>query len=234
MIIYQIRNLRDQKAYVGQTTVGMKHRQQQHISDLKLGKHRSIHLQRAWNKYGENCFIFEILSIASNRKELNNLEENIILQRKLTNPNYGYNIKNGGDNKEWTVQMKEKASKSKRSKGWSNLIGPDGREYNILSLHSFAKEHNLSYSVLYKVMNKKTRYHRGWHLKGTDLTLDRNDYKAQQRHPGKYPAIKSPLGIIYDDIINLKGFCRKNNLHAGHIRSVMYEGAKNHKGWIKA
>jgi len=32
-----------------------------HFSSLRSGKHENIHLQNAWNKYGEDAFFFEVL-----------------------------------------------------------------------------------------------------------------------------------------------------------------------------
>jgi hypothetical protein len=32
-----------------------------HLSQLRRGKHHSIHLQRAWDKYGEGAFVFELV-----------------------------------------------------------------------------------------------------------------------------------------------------------------------------
>ena len=57
--IYRIRNKLDDKRYVGSTNdfeKGWKSRCQA----LRRGSYYNIHLQRAWNKYGEENFVFEI------------------------------------------------------------------------------------------------------------------------------------------------------------------------------
>ena len=61
--VYQIRNLKNGKLYIGSAAqVGGFHgRWKDHRSQLKRNCHHSIKLQRAWNKYGEASFIFEIL-----------------------------------------------------------------------------------------------------------------------------------------------------------------------------
>lgn len=59
--IYAITNLVDGKRYIGSTT-DFKRRATAHASLLGRGKHHSLHLQRAWNKYGKNSFVFGILS----------------------------------------------------------------------------------------------------------------------------------------------------------------------------
>lgn len=58
--IYQIRNAINNHVYVGQTTKLSK-RWVQHYSLLKNNKHKNVHLQRAWNKYGEENFLYEVI-----------------------------------------------------------------------------------------------------------------------------------------------------------------------------
>ena len=61
-VIYKIRNVVNGKFYVG-STVDSRVRFQTHRRNLKKGKHQSPHMQAAWNKYGEDCFKFEIVEI---------------------------------------------------------------------------------------------------------------------------------------------------------------------------
>ena len=58
--IYGIRNLINDKIYVGQS-INIQKRWEQHRSALKHKKHDNRHLQAAWNKYGKDNFIFEVL-----------------------------------------------------------------------------------------------------------------------------------------------------------------------------
>lgn len=58
--IYKIESKTSGKYYIG-STINMKSRWSRHKSDLRKNKHHSIILQRAWNKYGESDFEFEIL-----------------------------------------------------------------------------------------------------------------------------------------------------------------------------
>jgi group I intron endonuclease len=59
-VIYRIRNVVNQKFYVG-STINMKERVRTHRSRLRGNRHHSPHLQAAWNKYGEECFVFEVI-----------------------------------------------------------------------------------------------------------------------------------------------------------------------------
>ena len=58
--VYVIRNTVNGKRYVGSAAVSFNRRWQQHRSTLNTGTHKNVLLQRAWKKYGENCFEFEV------------------------------------------------------------------------------------------------------------------------------------------------------------------------------
>lgn len=58
--IYTITNILNKKVYVGYS-VHILHRFDQHIGTLNSLIHINIHLQRAWNKYGKENFLFEVL-----------------------------------------------------------------------------------------------------------------------------------------------------------------------------
>lgn len=68
-VIYKIRNVVNNKFYVG-STVDSRKRFWAHRKALRLGNHDCIHLQRAWNKYGEDCFKFEIIEQLNSKEEL--------------------------------------------------------------------------------------------------------------------------------------------------------------------
>jgi group I intron endonuclease len=58
--IYRIENLANRKIYIG-SSVDVHKRWDQHRSLLKSGKHGNNYLQHAWNKYGEEAFVFDVL-----------------------------------------------------------------------------------------------------------------------------------------------------------------------------
>ena len=68
-VIYKIRNLTNGKFYVG-STVDARVRFQTHRRKLRAGKHQSPHMQAAWNKYGEDCFKFEIVEVVPEGEDL--------------------------------------------------------------------------------------------------------------------------------------------------------------------
>ena len=58
--IYQIRNLVNDKRYIGQS-INLHKRKSDHFSSLKNDKHANYHLQNSYNKHGKQNFIFETL-----------------------------------------------------------------------------------------------------------------------------------------------------------------------------
>jgi group I intron endonuclease len=59
-VIYKIRNIINNKFYVG-STINTETRFKTHRRKLRTGKHQSPHMQAAWDKYGEDCFKFEVV-----------------------------------------------------------------------------------------------------------------------------------------------------------------------------
>ena len=58
--IYRIKNLKNKKCYYG-SSKNIEKRWRTHSNNLKNGKHHNIHLQRSWDKYGEDNFVFELV-----------------------------------------------------------------------------------------------------------------------------------------------------------------------------
>ena len=85
--IYQIRNTTNNKLYIGSTT-SFYRRWQEHQRKLNLNKYTSSKLQNAWNKYGKEAFIFEIL-LQCDKDSLLSQEQYYI--DKFDAVNLGYN-----------------------------------------------------------------------------------------------------------------------------------------------
>ena len=59
--IYQIRYTKNSKCYIGSAARSFDKRWNEHRCRLRKNQHPNHKLQHAWNKYGENTFVFEVL-----------------------------------------------------------------------------------------------------------------------------------------------------------------------------
>jgi len=87
--VYLIRNTVNGKVYVG-SSINIAVRWRQHVNGLKACRHRSRHLQSAWDKYGEAAFAFSVLIICQAIDLLKHEQEQIDLYR-AANRKHGYN-----------------------------------------------------------------------------------------------------------------------------------------------
>jgi group I intron endonuclease len=62
--IYCIENKQNGKKYIGSTTTNFRDRLQNHLHYLKRGTHHSTILQRAFDKYGIDCFSIKLVEFA--------------------------------------------------------------------------------------------------------------------------------------------------------------------------
>lgn len=72
--IYKIINLVNDKFYVGSTT-NKNERFRTHRNKLRRGVHHCAHLQAAWNKYGEEKFVFRVVVEIPNGESLQTAED---------------------------------------------------------------------------------------------------------------------------------------------------------------
>jgi group I intron endonuclease len=88
-VIYRIRNVVNQKFYVGSTT-GIRERFRTHRKRLRNNRHHCQHLQAAWNKYGEDCFKFEVLEVLVDEVDLQAVEDEWL--NAFVGKNFCYNV----------------------------------------------------------------------------------------------------------------------------------------------
>ncbi len=91
--IYLIFNVLSKKAYVGYTEILGK-RWANHRNRLRANKHKNLHLQSAWNMYGEGAFIFSVLEDLPShlsKKEYEEIETKWVLFYESHKSEFGYN-----------------------------------------------------------------------------------------------------------------------------------------------
>lgn len=116
--IYKITNLVNKKVYVGQS-VNLEERKYRHFLELAGNRHDNSHLQSAFNKYGKENFVFEIIESFPNgisKEGLTNREDFWIKQYNALDRNFGYNGRDAGSKGKMTAEIKQKISASNRGK----------------------------------------------------------------------------------------------------------------------
>jgi hypothetical protein len=91
--IYKIRNKTDNKFYLG-SSKNKTNRWREHRRDLQNNKHHCIRLQNAWNKYGADNFIFEVVEefLEISDKQLLEREQYWLEKLNPCDDSIGYNI----------------------------------------------------------------------------------------------------------------------------------------------
>lgn len=89
MGIYKIINVINNKFYVG-SAVSFSRRKTRHFSELRTNKHSNSKLQNAWNKYGEQAFVFAIVEEVQDKALLLGVENRWL--KEHVGKDYCYNI----------------------------------------------------------------------------------------------------------------------------------------------
>lgn len=116
--IYCFQNTINGKRYIGQA-VDLDRRLYEHIYYLRLGKDKSVALQRAADKYGMENFDITILEYCDTL-ELNDKEVYYIKYFQSNNKDYGYNLSSGGNSGLLGFKHSDETRKkiSEAKKGW--------------------------------------------------------------------------------------------------------------------
>jgi group I intron endonuclease len=92
--VYQILNVSNGKSYIGSSKNCLK-RMQYHRNRLRSKKHKNSFLQKDWDNYRHDDFVFRILEhldCSLSKKELETFETKWVIHFKSNLSEYGYNI----------------------------------------------------------------------------------------------------------------------------------------------
>ena len=141
--IYMIQNKVNGKIYIGQAG-DIKDRWKQHKSYLNGGYHVNKHLQRSWNKYGEESFEFSIL-LECEESQLNTYEQYYIFELMTYDSRVGYNKNYGGNSGRPTEEIRRKLSETKIGENNPNYGKPLSNETKRKLSEALKGENNPMY-----------------------------------------------------------------------------------------
>jgi len=151
--IYKITNTVNQKIYVG-SSVNIAKRFNAHKNSLIKNIHHSKTMQRSWNKYGKDSFIFNVIEFVE-------IKENLLIREQhyldTLNP-FG---KNGFNNEKiagshlgikHSEETKKKMSESRLSSTLTSPVTPDqSRKYSMTCVNPMLIDCEIEASTLFSL-----------------------------------------------------------------------------------
>lgn len=163
--IYKIVNNINGKIYIGQS-VEIEKRWKRHINELNRLVHKNKHLERAWIKYGQDNFSFEIIEVCK-KEELDSKERYWIKYYSSNDYNCGYNQDSGGqEGKEINRDVIERMMKNHRI--FAGCENPNAllEENELIDIKymliegspvsDIAKKHNIGDHIVYNIRRLET------------------------------------------------------------------------------
>jgi group I intron endonuclease len=243
--LYVIFNLISGNRYIG-SSYDIEHRFRHHRWALKNNKHDNDHLQKSWNKYGEDAFVFAVVKDNIPDELLPEKEQELIEKIPYSSlyniSNFAYlpsdttgrklssehieKIRNSHLGRVVSEETKKKISLS-RSKPYPAFINRITREIipEGIGLASMCREHGFSIPRMCAVVRGYSHSHHGWML-----------YDKSKRKPlgseNPYPKMINEItGEIIPAGQNIHELCRERNFTRSSITAVIKGKYKQYKGW---
>ena len=227
--IYVIRCSVSGKVYVG-SSKKMHERWMEHKRSLRNNKHHSQHLQRAWNKYGEKAFEFQIVEEILDPLDLICREQKWI--DTCDSFKNGYNGRQEADVCSWFRNHAKLYI----------LRFPDGSEIKVKNLKDHCYKNNLNQGAMSAVARHQSNHHKNINCRRAEETFDQwqslraavvDESKANRKPPSTYTYTWK---VIYPDgreviVDSLTAFCNQYNLSQGNLAEVARGNRKQHKGY---
>lgn len=225
--IYQIQCLETEKVYIG-SAVNSKLRLRKHKEALRRNAHDNKYLQRAWNKYGESNFTFQVIEIVPCKEDLIPREQFWLDTKKSANRKFGYNLCPTAGSLlgfKHSVESKLKVSKE------YIVTDPSGTEINIKNLNAFCSENNLSQNNMSSVACGVIGQCKGWTCRYANTTKE--DWQAMVTKKSKNKWwLQDPNGKEYwIRSKEIKDFCKSKNISIYSLHDISRGRRDNTKGW---
>lgn len=244
--IYRVTCIPTGKFYIG-SSINLHRRQQDHFRELRKNIHGNPKLQHAWNKYGEDAFVFEVLELVLILETLTAREQYWF---KVFNPfeNKGFNIHRVAGSSLGHVVSAETREKlrvvnlGKPSPQRGTTLSPEHveklrvshrgqpgywtgkkRDPEVVEKIAAARRGKPSTRIGYKASPETRERLRVSHL-GKTLSEE-----TRRKMSGKL-IVTAPDGTEYF-VHGIGKFCQEHNLHTAGLLQVAKGTYTQHKGW---
>lgn len=233
--IYRIVNTINGKFYLGSTN-NLFRRWQDHRKELRRKAHHSITLQRAWDKYGESTFVFEVIELVLPPFLLE--REQYWLDKLHPYGKKGYNISQSAQSP--TLGRKYSPESCERLR-----ISHLGNTSHLGFKHSPEALVKIGAANKGRIRTPETIEKIRVGLIGRECAPETrekigNAKRGQKHSPetiakmmGRYVKTiiaTSPDGTEYT-VVGIRQFCKEHNLDATNLCRVARGQQKHHKGW---
>ena len=191
--LYKIVNKTTGKYYIGSTLDSFRKRFSKHKRRLRKNVHENGYLQKAWNKYGESDFKFEIEKIIENKKEVRDLEKVELLKfAEDRSKCYNLTLNVGGGNTLDDLNTKQKHSDNLK-KSYTTELRQIRREQGL-------KRRDVIKSIFEN--SKKTDMWKENHTKGMLKLSKRPEWLkvVRERSEKMRKKVKTDRGEIFNSI----------------------------------
>lgn len=225
--IYKITCTANSKIYVG-SAVNLYQRWNRHRSELRTNKHTNPHLQSAWNKYGEQSFIFEVLELVALQSRLGH-EQYWLDVLKPYDREIGFNMALDASSpmkgRKASIETREKLRQLHLGKPKSpEAIELSASKRRGRKIPDDQKE-KMRQAKLGKKASPETRAKLSAIRKGRKLSV-------KVIHPSRRKdyIVTDPNGV--ERLVNgITLFCKENNLNTTVMIRIARGRQDNHKGW---
>lgn len=238
--VYRIKNIIDDKCYIGSTTGILKKRCCSHKTKLKHNKHQNDHLQNAWNKHGENNFEFSLVELCDHNSTF--VREQYYID--TLHPEYniiqfaGGGIK-GFKHKEKTKKLISELQTGENHWGYKGEFVFYNKEigYYNGSIVSFIKKFDyLTEDAVYRLCKNKLLRHKNWICLGNydinfiyPINIEEIYRNKLNRHKTYYAFYKNSV----DNFIGTVGeFIKKYNYRRNNICGIVNGNRLSSNSWI--
>lgn len=218
--IYSIENIINHKKYIGQS-VNVEHRWYCHRSDLKNKKHDNDYLQKSWNKYGEENFQFRVLE-QCHRDMLNEKERYYIDLYNTMNRDYGYNLKSGGQDRNYVTDDVKKKISIANKKYYDEHPEAKTQKANA------AYEQWQNPDVKAKILGENNGMYGKTHSPEAREKISKAQKGRTSKHRNTTPVFCVELDRLFVDAVTACNEIGLNKTRAGNIHEVC-KGIRNRK-----
>jgi group I intron endonuclease len=184
--IYQIRNTANNRIYIG-SSYDISSRIKAHKNALRRGDHRSVVLQRSWNKYGKEAFEFTTLILCD--------QQNLLMYEQLLIDAYKpiFNMCKIAGSTIGVIPSEETRGKMKAVWASRGMTEAQARHLAEMSAANIGRKHaplsdkrkaEISASLLGKTHSAETRMKRSKAMSGI-LKTEEHKRKIGEAHKGK-------------------------------------------------